>query len=409
MIDEFLRQRPADQNLTLIYTTRSNRKGAETLDRLHDHISKSPRGDRTKNNPRITLQPENVDLTQLVTVRKLAETLKLSVPKLDAIILNAGLGGFTGINWPLAVWCNLTDIVTATTWPIYKLSSVGSTTGLQSNGSGAKEASTPEPPLGEVFCANVFGHYLLSHLLLPILSTGKIIWVSSIEPDSKVFNPDDIQGLKSPKAYEHSKRLTDLLALGANLPSAKSSVSQFLTPPSSESSSSRPQMYLAHPGICGTSIIQLPYLLTLSMEASFYATRWLGSPWHNITPYLGAAAPVFLALSTKDEIDRVASLQAPCRTEDAHLGVSTTAAPVDGSLVKWGSGVTRSGESLILKTEVEGWGYTGVVGEEIAPLGRKKGAANATKETLETFEEQAMRAWREIEELRNSWEERLFG
>jgi 3-keto steroid reductase len=160
-----------------------------------------------------------VDLVDLVSVRALSRRLVKKLPKLDAIVLNAGIGGWTGLNWPQAIWRILTDLVHEVSWPSYKVGSVGAVTGKQTS-------LANEPRLGMVFSANVFGHYMLTHDVVPLLQVsgqpngpGRIIWVSSLETALDYFDPEDIQGLRSKTAYETSKTLTDILALTASLPS----------------------------------------------------------------------------------------------------------------------------------------------------------------------------------------------
>ncbi len=282
LLDEFLATRPSTYSISLIFTTRSRRKGQQTEALIREHLRRRCSKDELS---RIVLISEILDLTSLLSVRGLSERLKSSIPKLDAIILNAGFGGFTGLDWPLAVWTVLTDWIHAVTWPRYKLAAIGSLTGPQlasprdidasgtlaasSGASSTDVAISSEPPLGDIFCANVFGHYLLVHWLNGLLSrsqsstdAGRIIWISSVEAVEEAFSISDIQGLQSATPYESSKRLTDLLALTAELPSTKPWIDRFLP---AEPKSSRAETYLMHPGICATSIIPLPYILQLAI------------------------------------------------------------------------------------------------------------------------------------------------
>lgn len=312
------------------------------------------------------------------------------------ITLNAGIGGFTGLNWPLAVWTVITDWIHAVTWPIYKLSAVGSLTGRQlvrnvdsSNDGTGSNSIVKEPPLGDIFCANVFGHYMLVHWLSGLLSKselpGRIIWVSSVEAIQDAFSIHDIQSLKSITPYESTKRLTDLLALTAELPSTKHWVDQFLP---AEPHSSQPEMYLMHPGICATSILPLAYVLQLSMLIACYIARWIGSPWHTITAYSGACSAVWLALSPTEQLHRLER---------------------DGAKKhKWGSATDLWGNDRVTETDVEGWGYGGVVGKAgKGRRGRRRGAKDLTTEAKIEFEDMGREAWRQVEELRVEWERRL--
>ncbi|KAJ9618704.1 3-keto-steroid reductase [Taxawa tesnikishii (nom. ined.)] len=139
-----------------------------------------------------------------------------------------------------------------------------------------KKKKGEESRLGEVFMANVFGHYFLTHLLAPLMAgggeggrePGRIIWVSSLEAYPHSLRLEDLQGLETDTSYESSKRLTDLLVLTSELPSTQQFVRDYLssaslsnastTTTSDQQTQSPPVMYLAHPGICATSIASLP-------------------------------------------------------------------------------------------------------------------------------------------------------
>ncbi len=370
--------------------------------------------DTAPDTERVNLRFETVELTSLLSVQALKQQLLSNTPKLDAIILNAGYGAFTGINWPLAIWGTLTDWVQATTWPKYKLSGKGyvtnpqipstaSTSNSSVNGDGAVgESSESEPPLGAVFCANVFGHYLLCHGLAPLLSNhpvsrgeqGRIIWVSSLEATSEAFSFSDFQGIESPKSYESSKRLTDILALTSNLPSTSHWVDPYLGAPASNvnggtESATKPKMYVTQPGICSTGIVSLPLILYYLMTSAFYISRLLGSPWHTTRAYTGACAPVWLALSAQSQLDNLEK---------------------NGGPGKWGSAADITGAERVMRTEVEGWGYGGKVGDVGGKSkGRRRGAKDLTSEAREEFEVLGRQCWEAMEELRDQWEKRLSG
>ncbi|KKZ60821.1 hypothetical protein EMCG_04507 [[Emmonsia] crescens] len=410
-IDEFFTTRAESKSLILLFTTRSPKKSAETLSRLQAHLHNSAVKYATSKN-RVTLKPEHVDLADLLSVRALSRRLLTSLPKLDAIIFNAGIAGFTGVNWIKAVYLIMTDLVNAVTYPAsFTLSSSGVLV--------KKQTSQPdEPPLGNVFCSNVFGHYMLNHALMPLLSApevtpGRIIWISSIEATSECFNLSDFQALNTRCAYQASKRLTDVLVLTSDLPTSSPWVDSFLSPsptaittstklqqnitgnPTPTTSRLKPNLYVAHPGICGTSIMPLIFPLFYAMLASFWLARMLGSPWHVISSYGGACAPVWLALAPQSVLDAAEGAY-------ARLG---------GGKPKWGSSADgRSRESPVC-TEVEGWGYGGVVGaavlEDDRRRRRKGGAKDLTAEDKVEFEELGRTCWREMEELRVRWEKIL--
>lgn len=81
---------------------------------------------------------------------------------------------------------------------------------------------------------------------------------------------------------------------------------------------------------------------------------------------------------------------------------------------KWGSAINVSGHERVARTETEGWGYSGRVGEVpsgsvVGSTGRWKGMKVTGREEREEFEVLAGQVWREMEELRVEWEGRLGG
>lgn len=328
---------------------------------------------------RIRIEGVLVDLLKLASVRLLARRLLRRGQRLDAVVWNAGITGWRGLNWPRAVWDVCTDLVHGTTYPRYPIVQVGLRAKAQFQGDGGGQGKR-EPELGQVFTANVFGHYLLTHWLAPLLhAESRVVWISSISALADAFRDDDVQALRSPAPYEASKRLTDLLVLTSELPSTQPSVQRFLPGPSA----SRPRMLLTHPGVVGTSIAGLHWLLELCMFAAMYLSRWLGSPWHPVEPYKGAVSAVFAVLGSLPE-----------RREGKG---------------KWGAATTVFGDERVARTEVEGWGFCGEVG--VVPAGsvtRKKGQCRGPRETTrearEEFEESGRVVWREMERMREEWE-----
>lgn len=340
-----------------------------------------------------------MDLLRLPTVRDLAAQLVARGQPLDAVIWNAGIANWLGVNWVRATYLFFTDLVHATTYPTYMQCEVGRLAEPQGppllTAGPGQTAAKDEPPLGRIFAANVFGHYLLTHWLRPLFhARTRIVWISSISATPDALLPDDLQGLKVDHSYEASKRLTDLLVLTSELPATQASVQKFLPAPSSSSSSaaSRPKMYVAHPGVVGTSIADLPLLLDWLMNLAFVLVRLLGSPWHGGVAYTGAASAV------------TAALDPAIPAEEQRHGKG-----------KWGSAVGRWGNERVARSEAEGWGFTGriVAGqEEVVPensvvTNRWRHMRTTTRERREEFEMLGARAWREMEELREVWEERL--
>lgn len=471
LIDEFLATRSLTSHLILIPTTRDARKSAETTASLRTHLHKtaaSPRlrargasaaGDTAATAARVHLLSLQLDLCDLSTVHAAAAQLvggtlalehegggvdggvgvRVRIPRLDAVIFNAGIGGWTGVNWFKAAHNFLTaGWIQATTWPTFKVAPAGVTVdplprrqkqqqqenrdNNDGNGNNDKTAV-----LGQIFCANVFGHYLFAHAILPLLSRrrphnehadvppGRLIWEGSIEAAREHFRLEDLQGLDTSAPYESTKRLTDLLVLTAGLPGARAhSASYWRLPPTPPSAAAeedeqdeqqqqqRPKVYLCHPGIVVTTILPLPMILQYLWTFAAYVARWAGSAWHTNTAYNAAAAMVWLALATQGTLDSAGA-----------------------ESVKWGSACDIRGNALVKETEVDGWGWRGkvegleeddddddaaaaaAVGVLSKIKGRKRGARLVTEESRAEFEETGALCWREMEKLRQEWEVRI--
>jgi 3-keto steroid reductase len=349
----------------------------------------------------------------------------IKLPRLDVIFMSAGIGGWIGLDWFTCIRCVLFDTVDALTWPTYKLPNLGAVVKHQSSlklGQSSKETTQPllsdqqnpdEPPLGEVFCSNVFGHYILAHELTPLLSRpslpssqfgGKIVWVSSVEVLAEHFSIDDLQALKSFSPYESSKRLVDYLALTSELPSVKrisdpyfdssntvtASRSRNQTQENSNTSSVKPKMYVTHPGVFVSQIFPLHFILSSLFLCFAYIARWLGSPWHTIYPYEGAVSAVWVSLLDTEELEKIEGYGA--------------------RKSKWGSATDARGAERVMRTEVSGWGWNGQIegaADEERRKGRKRDAVDLTKEAREDFEIMGAMCWGKMEELRKEWEDIL--
>ncbi|SZF00827.1 unnamed protein product [Blumeria hordei] len=346
----------------------------------------------------------------------------IRIPRIDMLFLTAGIGGWSGINWLSAMKDMCLDVVDAVTWPKYKIATVGALArpqlestrrkGLDDSAKPPQPVQTPleEPALGEVFCANVFGHYILAHELMPLLSrpatascrsSSRIIWISSIQAADEDFSIDDLQALGSPTPYESSKRLIDLLVLTSELPSVRPLATPFFDSDNTVTRRSntqqtgaeedvvviRPKNYLAHPGVFASDIMPLNFLLVLFGKFVLYLVRWLGSPWHTIQPYKAAVAPVWLATTRAEALDQL---------EEGGL-----------CKVKWGSATDTRGRERPKQTEVAGWGWDGRVGalpdaEQLH--GRQRGATSVCREQRESFENLGRQCWLQMEGLRRDWE-----
>jgi 3-keto steroid reductase len=426
----------------VIPTTRSTKKSQETIDGLRKHTKEfavtskalrsraGPGYDPKQTTRRVHILSVQVDLCNLPSIRRAANQLlsgtltslsdddhfeslvDVKIPRLDAVIFNAGIGGWDGLDWPKAFHNILTrGLVSATTWPTFKAAKGGHLIDPLQGTKGSSSSNNPQ--MGEVFCANVFGHYLFAHWLVPLLSRpssstlppSRIIWETSVEPDWPCLSLDDFQAVKSKAAYESTKRLTDVLALTASLPSSRPFVDRYLgitpaprdknkgqaaTGGSSQPATTPPKIYLVHPGVVQTTLFPLNAFMHFWYMVVLYIARWLGSPWHPITSYKGACAPVWMALQEQSWLDAV-----------------------HAERIKWGSSTNIKGECRVKKTEVDGWGWEGKVEEMMALKqqgklsGRKWSAVDVTEEKLIEFKELGATCWQKMEELREEWEARL--
>ncbi|KXT01388.1 hypothetical protein AC578_6624 [Pseudocercospora eumusae] len=371
LMDEFLSSstRPQSQTLHLLFSTRDPKKRSSTLALLTAHLHKTSPPHESS---RINLEGVLLDLLDLSTVKTLASHLLHRNLVLDAVVWNAGIAGWKGLNWGTAVWEVCTNLVRATTYPRYMVCDIG----LKAEKSSG---------LGQVFLANVFGHYMLTHWLAPLFhASTRILWTSSISASAETFSLADLQGLRAEMAYESSKRVTDFLVLTSELASTRRYVERFLP---GQRGGSRPKMFVVHPGVCGTAIAGLNWFVGLFMIAAFYLARWLGSPWHPVEPYKGAVSAAFAVLST----------QIPEMEERDGKG-------------KWGSSTGVFGDERVARTEVDGWGYCGQVGKVpkgSVTTGLYRGRKDLTKEDREEFEVIGRQVWSQMEELRIEWERRL--
>ncbi|UKZ79689.1 hypothetical protein TrVFT333_007449 [Trichoderma virens FT-333] len=429
LIDEFLATRSLTAHLILIPTTRSSSKSLVAIQTLRAHAEQAAKTSTALRSRagddycwedaarRIHVLSLTLDLCDLPGVYAFAARLvggtvsnpeglegeylrNVRIPRLDTVVFNAAYGGWSGCNYPLAIWKILTQgLVEAVTYPTFKNSLATRILNEQ------ESYGYPQKPLlGEVFCACVFGHYMLAHQLLPLLSRrstsesrGRIVWSSSIEALGHAYNPSDMQCFLKPEAYESVKRLTDILALTYSLPSVQPFSGAFLTLDEEsggdpEEKPIPPKMYLMHPGIVASTLFPVPWFFYWAYELALVIARWIGSPWHPVDGYKGSASTTWLTLQDQAALDEM-----------------------QADRVKWGSSCDRHLVSDAKKTEVVGWGWEGKpeTAETIAAdtakgvlhksVGRRLGAKNVTQEELIEFELEGARAWQEMEKMRLKW------
>ncbi|QDS74764.1 hypothetical protein FKW77_001469 [Venturia effusa] len=459
LIDEFLPTRPSTHALHLIPTTRGRSKADDTELRLRKHVAQYVRNESSgaprvaldilerEIGKRVVITPELVDLNSILSVQRAAKRIKSRYERIDVLVCNAGIGGWLGVDFVGAAKQFFTEGLNMLTEPKFKIGAVGWVTKKQIPSLAEEGKEEDEPKIGEVFCANLFGHYLLCHYLMSVLSrsrggeSGRVIWVSTLEAYKRTFSMDDFQGLETNIAYESSKRLTDVLVLSADLPStsphtksffsttpkpsspglsaswedltprkaslrsssrnraAMDSPSQLQRSQSSQSQSEmlRPRMYLSHPGMCVTGIMPIHWLLIYLWTGVFYISRFCGSPWHTTTAYAAATSMTWLALADQETLDEMEASPDTATDKDTGVGDDKKIGTAGRArrAVKWGSAVNWLGNERVKKTEVEGW----CDGD---------GVAIKDEEEKNEFEENARECWKKMEELRAQWEERLI-
>ncbi|KAI1265318.1 hypothetical protein F5Y18DRAFT_386134 [Xylariaceae sp. FL1019] len=429
-IHEFLASRPPSAHLILLPTTRSKGKSKDTVLALREylynavHTSKTLEArlgasfDREATIARVHILSVQLDLCDLRSVYAAADQLvngtvsdptgiisDVTIPRIDAALFNAGIGGWTGVDWlGLAKQFFTVGLVQCTTFPAFKIAQKPAVV-LDSKKLVEKCSSKSSlPQLAEVFTANLFGHYLLAHELLPLLSRanksetpGRVVWTSSIDAeDHGHLDFNDFQASKYMPPYESSKRITDLIVLTADLPSVQEVSTSYFTSPATENRPVKPKFYLSHPGVVCTPIFPLNFFLFFWYWVAMNLSRLCGSPWHTVTIYAGACATSWLGLADQSTLDAQ-----------------------DAERIKWGSSVSRLGHAAPKKTEVQGWGWEGRIEDAEAikndtaagwlrkATGRKWDAVTLTEESRQKFEEDGRRCWEELESLRIAWEEAL--
>ncbi|KAI2468340.1 hypothetical protein F4781DRAFT_432463 [Annulohypoxylon bovei var. microspora] len=427
IIDEFLASRSLSSHLILIPTTRSVSKSRDTVLALRTHLQETASTSKQLRSRagsdydpqtavlRVHILSIQVDLCNLRSIYGAAKQLvhgkvsdptglinDVTIPRLDAALFNAGIGGWSGLDWfGFAKQFFQVGLVQSCTFPAFKKTLPAAVLDQHKLlGGSAADLKAQPPELAEVFTANLFGHYVLAHELLPLLSRsqpdepiGRVIWTSTIDAGHEHLRFDDFQARRRSPPYESSKRITDLICLTANLPDVQKASAPYFASPAAADKPIKPRFYLTHPGVVCTPLFPLHWILFWGYYAAMYVARWFGSPWHPVEPYLGACATAWLALADQQTLDFLRA-----------------------DRVKWGSSATRAGHAAPKKSEVDGWGWDGNVETPQGPqhddgvgvlqrsAGRKWDAQDLTEEKRAEFENDGRRCWEELERLRTAWE-----
>ncbi|KAI8912403.1 hypothetical protein BC831DRAFT_490930 [Entophlyctis helioformis] len=216
-----------------------------------------------------TIQLLAVDLSNTKSVLLAAADFKRRFRRLDFLALNAGI-------MPVAAIDAVAGAVDLFTRPLVLAKSGGNAL-VQRAGLVTAEG------LGEVFAANVFGHYLLVRELEDELARSgdaRVVWMSSTTADPALFDDSDWQCVKSKHPYEASKRLSELVALEMQPDLSKRGIHTLLASPGNVSS-----------GITQGAIFSGLLVVIL------YILRFFGASGINITGRNGATSTVALITS----------------------------------------------------------------------------------------------------------------
>ncbi|ELU45592.1 UDP-xylose synthase [Rhizoctonia solani AG-1 IA] len=189
-------------------------------------------------------------------------------PYITHLILNAGVGDFVGINWPLAIWEVCTRFKTAVTAPGFKIQGTG---------------KMSDDGLGWVWQCNVFGHFVLARALREMLahnpfSSSRVLWTTSLEGRPSFFpGIDDYQLVSASHSYEASKYESELVACALD---------------ELESERNNGVRHLAvHPGV-----FSIRFHFAARSNSGVGQARLFGSKHHPIQTYKAAISVVHVAL-----------------------------------------------------------------------------------------------------------------
>ncbi|SSD61670.1 probable 3-keto-steroid reductase [Saccharomycodes ludwigii] len=290
----FLEKVDFHEDVTLVVTSRTLPRVRECINMINRYHSQLERSGILQFDYLL------VDFTDMVSVLSAYYELNKKYQEINYFFVNAAQGVYDGISWLGACKEILSDPIEGVTNPHYKIQRIGVKT---------------DDGLGTVFQANVFGPYYLIQKLLPQLEKGNavIVWISSLMSDPKYLDLEDMQLLKTDASYEGSKRLVDLLHLATYENLKARGIRQ----------------YLVQPGIfISKSFFKFLNVFTyFGMLFIFYVARWLGSSWHNISGYLAANAPIYVALADESLLKR----------QD----------------IKYGSASTRNGREYLKNQEID--------------------------------------------------------
>ncbi|QRV72648.1 GDP-mannose 4,6-dehydratase [Ceratobasidium sp. AG-Ba] len=317
------------------------RRKAKNIDTKHGELFKQ----------NLEIEIVSLDLSSVDKVFACAESVKQRFPYLTHMVLNAGVGDFKGINWPLAVFELCTRFKTAMTSPGFKIQASG---------------RMSDDGLGWVWQCNVFGHYVLATALREMLlhnpyNQSRVLWTSSLEGRPSFFpGLDDWQLIKCDHSYEASKYSTELLASALDLAEARKRPAD----------GAQLRHFVVHPGIAGTDMFAqyTGWLLNKLMFLAFYLARVVGSRHHVIQVYMAAISAVHVALVSLAVLPSLSShggSQEQSGQPPADAADDTKTRDEDYQPARYGAETNFWGTAYVGVQPIEGWEEHKEVGREL--------------------------------------------
>ncbi|KAJ3049900.1 hypothetical protein HK097_009107 [Rhizophlyctis rosea] len=205
-----------DEPITLVLACRNKSRALQAKAKLiAEYFLENPaEGDST-------IEILLIDLGSSESVFKACAEFRRRFRRLDTLILNAGILPIDRLDY-------LAGLIETLTQPRVLARTGGENVLIQTRGRVNADG------LGEVFAANVFGHYIMVKELRDSLSEskdGRIIWYSSTTADPKHFDESDYQCIKGAHPYESSKRLCELLCMATQQDLCTHNIHSFVCSP----------------------------------------------------------------------------------------------------------------------------------------------------------------------------------
>ncbi|ODV77656.1 3-keto-steroid reductase [Suhomyces tanzawaensis NRRL Y-17324] len=260
----FLREIPEHTDLTLIVTSRTLKGTQQAIGAIERYALK-----HLKRSGKLEFDYLVMDFTQMKSVASASRDLHKNYRRVDYMFVNSCQTVDTEISLSSLASQTLSNPTESVKYPAYKTQTVG---------------DKSQDGLGLVFQGNVFGPYYFVNTIKSLLQDGgRLVWISYAMSELEYVSFDDLQLLHSSMPFEGSKRLIDLMHFGTYEPLSKIGIVQYLT---------HPGVFAKYSLLSKMGILGYYYILLV-----FYFARVFGSPYHIVSGYSAANAPVHCALN----------------------------------------------------------------------------------------------------------------